>query len=104
MSKRVTVITPTTGSHYLKENRASVAAQTYDNVEHLIVIDGEKFAGKVPATKGLNTTIMQLPHNTGHSQYNGHRIYGAVPYLVDSDYVMFLDEDNYIDPAHINIS
>jgi hypothetical protein len=44
---------------------------------------------------------MQLPHNTGHSQYNGHRIYGAVPYLVDSDYVMFLDEDNYIDPTHV---
>ena len=101
MSKRVTVITPTTGSHYLKENRASVAAQTYDNVEHLIVIDGEKFAGKVPVNKDLNTTIMQLPHNTGHSQYNGHRIYGAVPYLVDSDYVMFLDEDNYIDPTHV---
>ena len=101
MSKRVTVITPTTGSDYLKENRASVAAQTYDNVEHLIVIDGEKFAGKVPVTKDLNTTIMQLPNNTGHSQYNGHRIYGAVPYLVDSDYVMFLDEDNYIDPTHV---
>ena len=101
MSKKVTIITPTTGSDYLKENRKSVAAQTYDNVEHLIVIDGEKFAGKVPATKGLNTTIMQLPHNTGHSQYNGHRIYGAIPYLVDSDYVMFLDEDNFIEPTHV---
>jgi hypothetical protein len=101
MSKKVTVITPTTGSDYLKENRKSVAAQTYDNVEHLIVIDGENFAGKVPPTKGLNTTIMQLPYNTGHSQYNGHRIYGAIPYLVDSDYVMFLDEDNFIEPAHV---
>jgi hypothetical protein len=101
MSKRVTVITPTTGSHYLKQNRDSVAAQTYDNVEHLIVIDGPHFTGKVPVTKDSKTTIMQLPHNTGHSQYNGHRIYGAVPYLVDSDYVMFLDEDNYIDPTHV---
>jgi hypothetical protein len=44
---------------------------------------------------------MQLPTNTGHSQYNGHRIYGAVPYLVDTDYIMFLDEDNFIDPTHV---
>lgn len=102
MSKKVTIITPTTGSDYLKKNLESVAAQTYDNVEHLVVIDGPEFASKVSSNRTIsNATYMQLPHNTGHSQYNGHRIYGAVPYLVDSDYVMFLDEDNYIDPAHV---
>lgn len=102
MSKKVTIITPTTGSHYLKKNLESVTAQTYDNVEHLVVIDGPEFASKVSSNRTIsNATYMQLPHNTGHSQYNGHRIYGAVPYLVDSDYVMFLDEDNYIDPAHV---
>ena len=102
MSKKVTIITPTTGSHYLKKNLESVAAQTYDNVEHLVVIDGPEFASKVSSNWiTSNATFMQLPANTGHSQYNGHRIYGAIPYLVDSDYVMFLDEDNFIEPAHV---
>ena len=104
MSKKVTVITPTTGSDYLKQNVDSVVKQTYDNVEHLVVIDGSEFQAK--AFKQLDiqeasATVVTLPHNTGHSQYNGHRIYGSFPYLIDSDYVMFLDEDNYIDPAHI---
>jgi Glycosyl transferase family 2 len=102
MSKKVTVITPTTGSHYLKQNVESVATQTYENVEHLVVIDGKEFNSKaMPSLVLSSATVMMLPHNTGHSQYNGHRIYGAVPYLVDSDYVMFLDEDNYIDPTHV---
>jgi glycosyltransferase involved in cell wall biosynthesis len=102
MSKKVTIITPTTGSHYLKKNLESVAAQTYDNVEHLVVIDGPEFASKVSSNwTTSNATYMQLPTNTGHSQYNGHRIYGAVPYLVDTDYIMFLDEDNFIDPTHV---
>jgi glycosyltransferase involved in cell wall biosynthesis len=103
MSKRVTVITPTTGSDYLRQNINSVAKQTYDNVEHLIVIDGMQFADKAYRQLDLETnpTFLTLPNNTGHSQYNGHRIYGAVPYLVDSDYVIFLDEDNYIEPKHV---
>lgn len=103
MSKKVTIITPTTGSGYLRENLLSVAAQTYDNIEHLVVIDGPEFASKVSSnwTVKSKATFMQLPHNTGHSQYNGHRIYGALSYLIDSDYVMFLDEDNYINPDHV---
>ena len=103
MSKKVTVITPTTGSDYLKQNANSVAEQTYDNVEHLIVIDGPEFQEKAFKQLDLETsaTVVTLPHNTGHSQYNGHRIYGAMPYLVNSDYVIFLDEDNYIEPTHI---
>ena len=43
MSKKVTVITPTTGSRYLKDNLRSVSEQTYDNVEHLVVIDGPNY-------------------------------------------------------------
>jgi glycosyltransferase involved in cell wall biosynthesis len=80
MSKKVTVITPTTGSDYLKQNANSVAKQTYENVEHLIVIDGTEFADKAYRQLDLETspTFLTLPYNTGHSQYNGHRIYGSV--------------------------
>ena len=103
MSKRVTIITPTTGSNYLDKNLKSVSEQTYDNIEHLVVVDGPVYWDK--ANNTLNNyedkTVMYLQENTGADQYNGHRIYGAMPYLVNSDYVIFLDEDNYIEPTHI---
>ena len=103
MSKKVTIITPTTGSNYLDINLNSVSKQTYDNIEHLVVVDGPAYSDK--ANTALNNyedkTVMYLQENTGADQYNGHRIYGAMPYLVNSDYVIFLDEDNYIEPTHI---
>jgi glycosyltransferase involved in cell wall biosynthesis len=103
MSKKVTIITPTTGSNYLDINLNSVSKQTYDNIEHLVVVDGPAYWDK--ANTALNNyedkTVMYLQENTGADQYNGHRIYGAMPYLVNSDYVIFLDEDNYIEPTHI---
>jgi glycosyltransferase involved in cell wall biosynthesis len=103
MSKKVTIITPTTGSNYLDINLNSVSKQTYDNIEHLVVVDGPNYWDK--ANNVLNNyedkTVMYLQENTGADQYNGHRIYGAMPYLVNSDYVIFLDEDNYVEPTHI---
>jgi hypothetical protein len=42
-----------------------------------------------------------LPFNTGGGGYNGHRIYAAMPYLVDADFVAFLDEDNAFCQNHI---
>jgi len=103
MSKRVTVITPTTGTRYLQQNLESVAAQTYSNLTHLVVSDGpdpeDKIRDKVKSFD--RTTFLALPHNTGHSGYNGHRIYGAMSYLAEADYVCFLDEDNWLDPNHV---
>ena len=45
--------------------------------------------------------MIELPENTGAGGYNGHRIYGSIPYLVNADYVVFLDEDNWIDEDHV---
>ena len=46
MSK-VTIITATTGSNYLTKNILSVQAQTYPDVQHLVVVDGEDHVFKV---------------------------------------------------------
>ena len=100
---RVAIITPTIGTNHLKLNIKSVEEQTYQNFIHYVVVDGPKFKNKVRDNfdNDINRRIVSLPENTGHSQYNGHRIYGAMPYLTDADYVIFLDEDNWIDSGHI---
>lgn len=102
MSK-VAVITPTTGSKYLNKCLHSVSKQTYSNIEHYVVIDGPKYETLAKdILVGYNDkTVITLPHNTGAGGYNGHRIYGSFPYLVDADYVMFLDEDNWIETKHV---
>lgn len=102
MQPKVTVITPTTGSDQLSNAVNSVSKQTYSNIEHIVVVDKPTESKKVyELTKNLGCLIVNLPYNTGHSGYNGHRIYGAMSYLAEADYVCFLDEDNWLDPNHV---
>ena len=44
---KVTIITATTGSDYLKDNIRSVQAQTHKDVQHLLVVDGKEHLDKV---------------------------------------------------------
>ena len=102
---RVAVITPTIGTKHLAKCLDSVAKQTYENMEHIIVVDGPDYIPKtqdmLAAVNSSKGKVIYLPQNTGHSNYNGHRIYGAVPYLIDADYFIYLDEDNWIEPNHV---
>ncbi len=102
---KVAVITPTIGTDYLETNLKSVASQTYEKVIHVVVADGPKYHKQVDKQinkiKNDKRIVINLPQNTGHSQYNGHRIYGSIPYLIEADYIIFLDEDNWIDPNHV---
>lgn len=98
---RTTIITPTTGAQELEIACASIAQQSRP-CEHLIVIDGEKFAfnakriiNRVIADHpGYDPDIIELPVNTGANKMNGHRIYAAMAQLISTDYFGMLDEDN----------
>lgn len=100
MKPMVTVITPTTGAPYLRQAIESVKNQTYDNIQHLVVVDGQP-KGRVIAREYGHIDLIDLPYPTGLDRFNGHRIYGASVYLAKGDLVCFLDEDNYFDPNHI---
>ena len=100
MKPLVTVITPTTGAPYLRQAIESVKNQTYDNIQHLVVVDGQQ-KGRVIAREYPHIDLIDLPYPTGTDRFNGHRIYGASVYLAKGDLVCFLDEDNYFDPNHI---
>ena len=97
------ILTPTIGTPYLEHNIISVQNQTYVNIKHYIVIDGREYYDKV--MKIVNKYIDKMPiivyvleENTGHSGWNGHRIYGAYPYLMNTDFITYLDEDNTLQP------
>jgi hypothetical protein len=105
---KVSVITPTTGNPYLAECIASVRAQTYQNIEHIVVVDGKErwnkadeilLASEFP--NGMNEHVCILPYPTGTNRYNGHRVYGAATYFADGDYHIWLDDDNVLEPTHI---
>jgi len=104
-----TVITPTIGSKKLLDAVKSIQEQTYGSVRHLIVVDGEEHF-KAVADLNLqelagkkNIRIVCTPENTGQGSqgFYGHRIYAAYPHLVNTDYILFLDEDNWYEPNHV---
>ena len=101
MKPLVTVITPTTGAHYLRQAIESVQHQTYSRIQHLVVVDGEH-PKAIPILQDYpHLDVIKLPYATGVDRFNGHRIYGASIYLARGDYICFLDEDNWFDPNHI---
>jgi glycosyltransferase involved in cell wall biosynthesis len=106
IERPVTVITPTTGSAKVKDAIRSVREQTYKNIKHLIVVDGQQFDEAFVENFETEELEMLMPYcispeNTGANGFNGQRIYAAFPHLVNSDYIFFLDQDNWFEPDHV---
>lgn len=105
----VTVITATSANPLLTDVIESVHNQTYDNIQHLIFVDGP--AHKDKAQKLIDDAylhkmhscvdVIDMPYPVGIDRWNGHRMYAAGTYLADGDFVMFLDDDNTLHPEHV---
>jgi len=99
---KVVVITPTTGKKTVHRAIESVKDQIVDptvKITHWIINDGNldfSCGGDV---------VINLPENTGRADgilWNGQRIYAGIPFMVNADFVFFLDEDNWFGENHIN--
>jgi Glycosyl transferase family 2/Tetratricopeptide repeat len=101
----VTVITPSIGSRHLRRAIASVQAQSYPYLDHLVVADGPEYREQVraclPAEPRHQLHFLALPYNVGADGFLGHRVYGSAAFLANSRYVAFLDEDNWFEPDHV---
>jgi glycosyltransferase involved in cell wall biosynthesis len=98
---RIMVITPTTGKDTVKKAVISVSKQTVP-IEHLLVFDGKEAEEKMSEWYLLdNVTTITLPENVGGNGWYGHRVYAAMPLMVNADYILFLDEDNWFEPNHV---
>ena len=45
--------------------------------------------------------IAQLPINVGANGFYGHRVYAAFTHLINTEYVLYLDQDNWLDKDHV---
>ena len=101
---KVAVVTPTIGSEHLNQCLDSVQNQTYENLTHYIFLDGEEHFQKI-YPQALDKTKRQiksigLQENVGKGWY-GHRVYAACSFLVNADVICYLDEDNWLEPNHV---
>jgi len=105
LAKKVSIITSSTGTNELRKACESVLNQNYPDINYVIVSDGPKFHSKVKKQiKEFKDRLLlfNLPENTGANGIGGYRVYTAFSFLVNSDYICFLDEDNWLDSNHIS--
>jgi hypothetical protein len=94
-----TVITPTIGTEIDLTLRCIESVRGQAN--HWVVLDGpiEPIARTQLYDSGAS--IIELPENTGQNRYYGHRIFAGFGYLVNTPHIMFIDQDNWLEPDAI---
>jgi hypothetical protein len=67
------------------------------------VVDGLDYLQQATTYIDEGVHFVVTPENTGKTGGNfyGHRIYAAYPHLINSDYILFLDEDNWYERDHV---
>jgi glycosyltransferase involved in cell wall biosynthesis len=99
---KVAVVTPTIASEHLAQCIDSVDKQTYKDLTHYIFIDGCQYEPKAREilVGSSKTRMIELEENVGKGWY-GHRVYAACSFLVNADIICYLDEDNFLEPNHV---
>jgi hypothetical protein len=85
--------------------------QTHKDVQHLLVVDGPDHTKKVDdeikhlAINGNHNLshldVLWMPYSIGKDRWNGHRIYAAGAFQAEGEFVIWLDDDNSLEPTHI---
>jgi glycosyltransferase involved in cell wall biosynthesis len=100
-----TVVIAATGNPELSQALNSALAQDFPDTRVWVVIDGPEFESRVKAITDTiddhRLSVMTLPENTGGGGFYGHRIYAAASHLINSDFVCWLDQDNWMEPHHV---
>lgn len=103
---KVTIVTATVGNPRLHDCITSVSNQTHTDIDHLVIVDGpDRYSEfQKQREKVLNAPylkVLTLPYSIGKDRWNGHRIYAAGTFMADGDYIMWLDDDNTLEPEHV---
>lgn len=100
------VIVATVGKPTLRRTLESILSQTLDDLKCLVVCDGPEFRHQTEYIFSeffgdSRLQLVTLPQNTGSNGYVCHRIYGAMPYLVNQEFILYCDDDNWFEPNHV---
>ncbi len=100
----VTVITSSIGRSELRQCIESVRAQTHP-ARHMIYVNGPKYHGaaQLVLREYPDVHAFYLPEETGDYGTGGSMadVFAAAPFLTRSDWVFYLDDDNFYEPDHI---
>jgi glycosyltransferase involved in cell wall biosynthesis len=99
---KVAVVTPTIGKPELIDCLRSVDNQTYQDLTHYVFADGQEHFAKIDKMLEGATKVktIKLEENIGKGWY-GHRVYSACSFMVNADVIVYLDEDNWYEPDHV---
>ena len=102
---KVAIVTPTIGSEHLEQCIQSVQNQTYSDLTHYIFLDGKEYFPKIhpkiiKISASREIRLVAMEENVGKGWY-GHRVYAACSFLVNADVICYLDEDNWLEPNHV---
>ena len=98
---KVAIVTPTIGKPELIDAIKSVQNQTYKDITHYVFIDGMEYEQEIWKLQiPNNVKFVRLDENVGKGWY-GHRVYAACSFLVNADIIIYLDEDNWYEPNHV---
>lgn len=107
MKQSVVVVIATIGNGTVARAVESVLAQDHGDVRCLVVVDGREYEEKARKALGElvarpSVDLMVLPQNTGRNGFVCHRIYSAMPLIVNEDFVCYLDDDNWFERSHVS--
>jgi len=102
----VTVITSTIGRPELRQCIESVRAQTIP-ARHYVYVNGPNYheAARQTLNDFPGVHAIYLPEETGAYGEGGTGgmadVFAAAPYLTRSDWICYLDDDNFFEPDHL---
>ncbi len=100
---KVSVIIPTTGSDQLHRAISSVVSQTFETQCYVVADGPDAHSNSLKVCNNFSNDVKLclLPENVGANGFYGHRIYAAFTHLVNTDYIIYLDQDNFFNNDHV---
>jgi glycosyltransferase involved in cell wall biosynthesis len=100
----VTVVTSSIGRPELRQCIESVRAQTYP-VNHHVYVNGPGFhaSARRILSDYHDVTAFYLPEDTGDigAGPSMSGVFSAAPFLTNSEWILYLDDDNWFEPNHV---
>jgi glycosyltransferase involved in cell wall biosynthesis len=101
-----TIVIAATGQPVLEQAVRSALAQQHQDLRVWVIIDGPEYRAACQRIaqqfSDARLSLCCLPENTGANGFYGHRIYAASGHLVNSEYVLLLDQDNWLQADHVS--